>query len=188
MPEDSHLPSRDRVRRRLLDGLTVTEIAHELGISKATVCFHKRRLGYAMDGRFAQRYDWAAIQTYYDDGHSARETREHFGCSAWSWNAAVQRGALTIRPRAMPIERFLIADRPTDRGYLKRRLIAAGLKTPFCEECGLAEWRGQPLALQLHHVNGKGDDNRLENLALLCPNCHAQTDTWGGRNARRNAA
>ncbi len=42
------------------------------------------------------------------------------------------------------------------------------------------------LSLELHHVNGDGQDNRLENLMLLCPNCHSQTDTWGARNKGRS--
>lgn len=79
--------------------------------------------------------------------------------------------------------------RRTQRGHLKLRLIAEGLKEPRCEECGLAEWRGRPLSIAIHHVNGDGQDNRLENLVFLCPNCHSQTDTFGGRNGhrRRNA-
>jgi hypothetical protein len=172
----------------LVEGASVTEIAHELGVSKATVCFHKRRLGYAMDGRFGRRYDWTAIQAYYDAGHSARACREAFGCSPWSWNQAARRGALTLRPTLRPIETFLVAGRRTDRGHLKRRLLAAGLKAAVCEACGITNWRGEPLALELHHVNGDCLDNRLENLQLLCPNCHSQTDNWGGRNVRRNAA
>lgn len=58
----------------------------------------------------------------------------------------------------------------------------AGLKGPGYEACGLTEWPSDPISLELHHINGDGQDNRLENLTLLCPNCHSQTDTWGGRN------
>jgi hypothetical protein len=67
------------------------------------------------------------------------------------------------------------------------RLIAAGRLENRCEECGISEWRGRPLSLDLHHRNGVKDDNRLENLTLLCPNCHRQTDTFAGRNRRRAA-
>jgi hypothetical protein len=71
------------------------------------------------------------------------------------------------------------------RDHLKGRLINAGLKEKRCELCGIDSWMGKPLNVQLHHKNGDGTDNRLPNLQFLCPNCHSQTETYGGRNGHR---
>lgn len=66
---------------------------------------------------------------------------------------------------------------------LKNRLIKEGLLEYRCEKCGNAgEWLGQPLSLQLDHINGKNNDHRIENLRFLCPNCHSQTNTYSGKN------
>jgi Zn finger protein HypA/HybF involved in hydrogenase expression len=65
---------------------------------------------------------------------------------------------------------------------LKARLFQAGLKEQRCERCGIADWRGNPLSFALHHVNGDRHDNRLENLEIMCPNCHSQTDNFARRN------
>lgn len=61
---------------------------------------------------------------------------------------------------------------------LWKRLIKEGLKEKKCECCGLTEWQGKEIPLELHHINGNHNDNRIENLQLLCPNCHAQTDNF----------
>jgi hypothetical protein len=65
---------------------------------------------------------------------------------------------------------------------LKKRLIREGLKEEKCEYCGITEWNGRPAPLELDHINGNHEDNRFNNLQILCPNCHAQTDNYRGRN------
>jgi hypothetical protein len=82
-----------------------------------------------------------------------------------------------------PLEHILIEHSTFSRTHLKRRLIEEGLLINHCSECGLQpEWHGKPLTLVLDHINGIFDDNRLDNLRLLCPNCNSQTRTFCGRN------
>ena len=65
---------------------------------------------------------------------------------------------------------------------LKKRLIKEELMEYKCNECDIKKWNGKYIALHLEHKNGIHNDNRLENLELLCPNCHSQTKTYAGRN------
>jgi hypothetical protein len=173
--------TRKAVAELLDQGYTQAEVARRLGVSRPTVCFHARRLGVRPTAS-ARRYDWVKVQAFYDLGFSAAECRERFGFSRYTWADAIRRGAIRARPRLEPLEDVLAAGRPRSRQHVKSRLMLAQLKPPFCEGCGLEEWQGRPISLELHHINGDGYDNRLENLQLLCPNCHSQTDTWGGRN------
>lgn len=87
-----------------------------------------------------------------------------------------------------PIEEILVENSDyKDATKLKKRLIKEGIKENKCEnpECGISEWHGKPISLQIHHINGVHNDNRLENIMLLCPNCHSQTDTYAGKNSNR---
>jgi hypothetical protein len=87
--------------------------------------------------------------------------------------------------RAMPLERVLVQDSTYDRGKLKQRLYESGLKHRRCELCGQGEeWRGARMGLILDHINGVPDDNRLENLRIVCPNCAATLETHCARKNR----
>jgi hypothetical protein len=171
------------VAELLATGLSFAEVATSLGISKPTVSYHARRLGIRPMNKFNRRYDWDEVQRYYDAGHSIAACQLHFGFARKTFVDAQKRGVIRTRPPAMSIEALLAG--PRNRTHLKKRLIAAGLKQNQCEVCGLTEWLAKPLSMALHHINGDGRDNRLENLQLLCPNCHSQTDNFSGRNRPR---
>ena len=175
---------REDVLRLYKDGLTQREIAAQLGVTPPTISYHMRRLGFPPVRQ--RRQDWAAIQAYYDEGHSLRECEQRFDFSRASWYEAVQRGAIVPRPAGMPVEKLIRGKR--NRTHLKQRLVRLGLLDEACQECGITEWRGKPLSLCLHHLNGVSDDNRIENLSLLCPNCHSQTENFAGRNRRLRLA
>lgn len=68
--------------------------------------------------------------------------------------------------------------------HLLRRLVKEGVKKYECEICGIEEWNGKPISLQLHHKDGKRNNNELSNLQILCPNCHSQTETFGTKNMK----
>lgn len=86
----------------------------------------------------------------------------------------------------VPLEEVLVVKSTYSRSNLKRRLYDEGLKERVCEQCGQGEeWRGRRMSLILDHVNGVHDDNRLENLQIVCPNCAATLDTHCGKQPRR---
>lgn len=83
------------------------------------------------------------------------------------------------RVAKIPLEQVLTEDSDYNRTKLKERLVEEGIKKYECECCGISEWMNKPISLQLHHLNGIHNDNRLSNLQLLCPNCHSQTENFG---------
>ncbi|MGI4862478.1 MAG: HNH endonuclease [Janthinobacterium lividum] len=83
-------------------------------------------------------------------------------------------------------EGILIENSPyTSTARLRNRLIEYGLKEERCERCGLTEWLDKSIPLELHHINGINNDHRLLNLQFLCPNCHALTENYRGKNQTR---
>ncbi len=84
-----------------------------------------------------------------------------------------------------PLEDILVKNNKYGSAVLKHRLIEELYWEYKCLWCGIGpEWNGKPLTLQLDHINGDHYDNRIENLRILCPNCHTQTKTWGMNNTK----
>lgn len=81
-----------------------------------------------------------------------------------------------------PLSDYFYVGSPIQSHRLRLRLIKEGYKQASCESCGLTEWLGEPIPLELDHISGNHKDNRLENLRILCPNCHYQTPTHRGKN------
>jgi HNH endonuclease len=135
------------------------------------------------DGRF--RYDWAVVQRYHDEGHTRAETTRHFGFCSAAWTKAVERGVLKPRPAGKSVPEMLATVR--SRYAVKLRLLRDGILVNRCDLCGLTEWRGLPISIQIHHRNGIRNDHRLENLMMLCPNCHSQTESYGAKNRKQTS-
>lgn len=102
--------------------------------------------------------------------------KSHFTGQGWTKGR-------TFPPRR-PIEDYLTGKQRIQSLALKKRLIKEGLLEHKCSICGVEEWMGKKAPIQLDHIDGNRGNNSLKNLRILCPNCHAQTDTYCGRNVK----
>lgn len=86
----------------------------------------------------------------------------------------------------VPIEDYL-NNRKTISSYkLKSKLFLEGLKQECCESCGLRTWQNMKIPLELHHLDGNNSNNNLSNIQILCPNCHALTPNYRGKNISKS--
>src|SRR5262249_22609440 len=87
--------------------------------------------------------------------------------------------------RTRPLSQVLVRGRLEQTCKLKNRLLREELKPHRCEKCGLTDWLGSPIPLELHHRDGDRSNNTLPNLQLLCPNCHALTGNYRGKKKKK---
>ena len=104
----------------------------------------------------------------------------HFTGKIWN------KGKRGIGKPRLPLDKILTQQSTYQSHSLKNRLFKAGLKKKYCEECG---WRKKSkdgrIPLELDHINGDRHDNRIENLRILCPNCHSLKTTHRGLNRKK---
>lgn len=108
---------------------------------------------------------------------------KHFTGQAWN------KGMTGISANIRPVEDYLTFHGEVEIAShnLKMRLLKEGMLERKCYSCGLIDWMGKPIPIQLEHIDGDHYNNLIENLIILCPNCHAQTDTYCGKNKGRVA-
>lgn len=86
----------------------------------------------------------------------------------------------------LSLKEYLATSKDIQTNKVRKKLLQEGIKPYKCEKCGLTEWLGQPIPLELHHIDGDRTHNEVSNYMLLCPNCHALTDSYRGKNSRKD--
>jgi transposase len=185
-------------------GLTQRAIANELGVSHTTIRYWLKQHGLRTHGRSApKRWDSEQFATACEESNTVAQVLDRLGVSKYSGNysraarLAEQLGVVLPVARkgewysriAKPIltddqvhARFQRTERPQDSKSMKRWMTRRLGVPHACTTCGLGpEWNGKPLTLELDHIDGDRLNNELSNLRLLCPNCHAQTETSNRR-------
>jgi Zn finger protein HypA/HybF involved in hydrogenase expression len=94
------------------------------------------------------------------------------------WNKGLKHKPVHL----IPLDEILTKDSKYQSYKLKARLIKEGYKKHQCEKCLQTEWLSKPIPIELHHIDGDKYNNELSNLKILCPNCHALTDNYRGKN------
>lgn len=115
-------------------------------------------------------------------GTNYRIIKEICGEEHWDYFYLKEKFTNSIVPK-YSLEEILVENSPYNTGALKKRLLNEGILKNICSICGIFPiWNGKELKFQLDHINGSPRDHRIENLRIICPNCHSQTDTFAGKN------
>lgn len=137
----------------------------------------------------------ADIEKWIKEGQSKAFMARELGCNPKTINPLLKRLELSYegnqsgkglsKPKSnkMNLQEYLANSKDVQSNKVRKKLLEEGYKEHKCECCGKTEWLGQPIPLELHHKDGDRNNNRIENFELLCPNCHAFTDSYRGKNS-----
>lgn len=147
------------------------EVFKETVKHSASIAQALDKMGLCMTGNAYKHFKKCTIELGIDTSHFTGQA--HLRGKRHNWSKS-----------KIPLEKCLVEDSGYGTSRLRQRLIAANMLEAKCSWCGITEWRGKAAPLELDHINGINNDHRIENLRILCPNCHAQTPTHAGRNNR----
>ena len=150
--------------RKYTDEQLIEAVSNSISIAQILT-----KIGLAPRGGNYRSIKNAIIRLGIDDSHLTGQ----------AWNKGIVFG---YKRR---IEDYLSNNRPISSYDLKRRLLSEGYFDRKCYKCNNTLWNDQDIPLELEHIDGHHENNSLDNLTLLCPNCHAQTDTYRGKNKRK---
>jgi 5-methylcytosine-specific restriction endonuclease McrA len=131
------------------------------------------------------------------EGKSKAQMARDLGCNPKTINPVLTRlgieykgnpggkGLSKPNGREMTLLQYLEHSADIQSNKVRKKLLDEGYKQHQCESCGLTEWLEEPIPLELHHKDGNRFNNTLENFQLLCPNCHARTDSYRGKNCSK---
>ncbi len=185
------------LKQSVEDGLSTRRIAERFNVSQTTVRYWLKK--HELETNFDRRKSWddSKLTSAVAKAETLSDVLREFGMATGSGNYKSINKAIA----RLGIDTSHLIGRGSGRGGnartdaevfcenstysrhgLLRRLLAKGVSEE-CAVCGVGgEWQGKPLRLQVDHINGVNNDHRLENLRVMCPNCHSQTATWGGKN------
>lgn len=152
-------------------------------INNKMVSYYKKKTKEELEDIVAKSETWSDVMRKL--GYTANRGNSFLGLKKYIDKMGINYSHFKGRAHGRSINRkYLLSDifckdsKYVNMSKLKQYAIKYMNLGNKCCICGLSEWMGKPITLQLHHINGDNRDNRIENLQLLCPNCHSQTDSF----------